>query len=179
MKKIVLLLSVLAIASLTYVGCSVSKDFSFGIDKDFVANNYQSLIYTRSDTVDARASSSDFDKYKSDLQTLDIQSATYMVTNFSGSSTQKITSATLSVSDVRGGSPVVLATITNVSLLSEVGLSHDLPLSDAGKQFFKDQLMGSASAAILTLSATTNQTPITFTIRLHFDIKATYEKSFP
>lgn len=179
MKKLALLLSVLALASLTYVGCTVNKDFTFGIDQDFSANNYQSLTYTRSDTADARKASSDFDKYKSDMQSLDIQSASYKVTFFSGSSSQKITSATLSVSDVRGGTPVLLATVTNVSLLSEVGVTHDLPLSDAGKQFFKDQLMGSESAAVLTLSATTDQTPITFTVRFHFDIKATYEKTFP
>lgn len=179
MKKGLLLLALFAAVPIAYIGCSVSKDFTFGLNKDFVVYNYSSMTYSRSDTADANKASSDFSKYKSDLQSLDIQGATYTVTSFSGAATQKIVSGSLSVSDVRGGTAVALASITNVNLSSVAGVTKELPLSDAGKQFFKDQLMGSAGAAVLTFSATTNETPISFTVRFHFDIKATYEKTFP
>ncbi|MBS1902816.1 MAG: hypothetical protein JSS75_03855 [Bacteroidetes bacterium] len=174
-----LFLALIATTPILLNSCTVNKDFSFGLDREFVVNNYSSTTYSRSDTADANKASSDFTKYKSDMQSLEIERATYTITSFSGSATQTIVSGSLAVSDIRGGTSITLASISNVNLSSVAAMTQELPLSDAGKQFFKDQLLGSAGAAILTFSATTNETPITFTVRFHFDIKATYEKSFP
>jgi len=181
MKKVYLLLSVLILAatSLWYFGCSVSKDFSFGIDKEFVVTNYDSLTYSRSDVVDARKSSSDFEKNKSDLSSLDIRSANYTITYFQGPLSQKILTGTLSVGDVSGSTQRVLATITGVTLSAVAAKSQPLTLTDAGKQYFKDQLLGSSSSARLYFSATTNEVPITFTVKFHFDLTATYSTTVP
>ena len=181
MKKVYFGLSVLLVAAagIWYLGCSVSKDFSFGIDKEFVVSNYDSLTYNRSDVVDARKYSGDFDKYKSDLTGLDISSASYTITYFSGPASQKIVTGTLSVGDLNGTTQKVLATVSNVSLASVTGISQPLTLTDAGKTYFRDQLRGSTSSAILYFTATTNEKPVTFTVKFHFDLSATYSTRVP
>ncbi len=174
-KLLIWALSVTTIFSI--VGCSVDKDFSFTLEKEFSATNYQNATYSTSATMDAKQSSSDFDKYRSDLKSLDIESGSYTITYFQGSATQTIESGTISVSDVNGGAQHTIATISNVNLMAVAGQTQPLTLDDAGKQFFKDQLLSSASAATVYLTATTNQTPITFTIKLSFKVKASYSKS--
>lgn len=162
-----------------YWGCSVSKDFSFGIDKEFSATNFNSLTYSIADVVDAKQSSSDFDKYKGDLSSLDITSASYLISYFSGPANQNIVSGTLSVGDAAGTTQKVLATFSNINLLSVAAKTQAMTLTADGKQFFKDQLMGSLGSAKLYFTATTNQTPITFTVKFHFDISATYKTTVP
>ena len=175
MRTFMLLASAVLASVLT--GCSLDKDFTFSIEKDFVVNNYSSTTYSRSDTVDASKSSSDYSKYKSDLKSLDIQSASYTITYFSGSAAQKIVTGTLNVGSLGSVPSKILATVSDVILSSVASITQPLTLTDDGKQYFKDQLMGSTSSAIINLSLTTNQAPISFTVRIHFDIKAKYSKS--
>ncbi|GEM_PF-750332 len=167
----------IVLIAFSFSACSVNKDFSFAIEKQFVVTGYNSLTYSSIDTVNARQSSSDFDKYKGDISSLDISSATYTITYFSGPSSQKITSGTLSVGDVNGSAPKVIATVSDISLGSIMGTAQPLTLTADGKQYFKDLLMGGSSSALLYFTATTNQTPITFTVLFHFNLSATYSKS--
>ncbi len=160
-------------------GCEVSKDFSFDITKEFVVSNYASTSYTRVDSVDARTSSSDFEKYKSDMESLDIASATYTITYFTGPASQEVTSGTLVVGELGGSATKTLATLSNINLLSSAAKETTLPLDESGKQFFKDQLWGPSSGAKLYLNLTTNEAPVNFTVRFKFHIKATYATTIP
>ena len=166
-----------AVVAAVIIGCSASKNFTFSIDKVFVVNNYSSTSYTSSDTINATQESSDFNTYKSDLQSVSIQSATYTITSFTGPLTQTITSATVTVKALDGSSSKVLATLSNVNLSSVAAITQPLTLTDDGKQFFENQLTGSTSSVVITFTATANQAPVNFTVKFHFDILTNYSKS--
>jgi hypothetical protein len=71
----------------------------------------------------------------------------------------------------------VLATLSNVNLASVAAISQPLTLTSDGQQFFQDQLSGPTNSVVITFTGTSNQAPVSFTVRFHFDIKGTYSKS--
>ena len=160
-------------------GCTVHKDFTFSLDKELDVNNFPSTSYTRSDTVDASKSGSDYAKYKADITAIEVQSATFTVLSSTGTPTQKVISGTVAVTSTDGVTTKTLATVSDVTLQSVIGVAQPLTLTPDGKQFLQNQLLGSSSSAIVTFSGTTNEAPITFAVNLHFNLKATYSKTLP
>jgi hypothetical protein len=174
-----LFLSLMTLSAFAFLaGCTVNKDFSVSFDKEFVAAN-ASTSYSKTDTLDVTKSSSDYAKYKSDIKTVEIQSATYTILSTSGSPTQKIVNATLTITNIGGTTTKTLATVSDVNLQSVLGVAQPLPLTDDGKQFLQDQLMGSTSSAIITFAGTSNEGPVMFTVSLHMNLKVTYSKTIP
>ncbi len=169
----------LAFALLAFVaaGCTIDKDFNFSLNQDFVISDYPTTTYSRSDTIDASKSSSDYNKYKADIKNIDIESATYAIISFNGPATQNVISGVLTVTTLDGTTSKVIGTISNVNLSTIGSTPQPLTLTDDGKQLLKDQLSGASSSAILNFTATTNEAPISFTVHFHFVAKATYSKS--
>lgn len=180
MKQLVQFLSLLAFTAFIG-GCTVTKDFGFDIDYDMAVNETGSgTTYATSATVKASDYSSDFDKYKEDISNVDIESATYTIlSSVPKSPAQQIINATLTVADLKGGTPVLVGTVSNINLTTALGVETDLPLTDEGKQKIEDQLRGSDGAAIFTFSGSTNEMPIIFTVKFKLNLKATYEKTIP
>ncbi len=173
-KPIFLAFAVLAFLA---TGCTIDKDFNFSLNQDFVISNYPTTTYSRSDTIDASKSSSDYNKYKADIKDIEIESATYTITSFAGPTTQNIVSGVLTVTTLDGTSSKVIASISNVNLSSIGATPQPLTLTEDGKLLMKNQLSGASSSAILNFTATTNEAPISFTVRFHFIAKATYSKT--
>ncbi|MEI8135629.1 MAG: hypothetical protein WCH46_11255 [bacterium] len=178
MKKILALFTVLLCGNFLFAGCTVHKDFSVTLHKAFDVN-YAGLSYSRTDTLDASKASADYQKYRSDITAVDVQSGTYTVTTFTGSATQKVITGTLTVSNLDKSVNKPLATLSNVTLMPIVGVAQPLTLTDEGKTFLQEQLMGSGSSALLTFSASTNEQPIVFSVDFRFEVKATYSKTIP
>jgi hypothetical protein len=172
------LLSLLAVI-MTATGCKVNKDFSFDIN---YTKNYYSMnsAYSREDTIRGKDYSSDFDKYKADIKSLSVESATYTITEaLPTNPSQTIVNATLWVKDIRGGAQTLVATVNGITLASAIGIESNLNLTDEGKQKITDFLKGSDGAFIATFMGTANEAPINFTVKFKLHLKATYEKTIP
>lgn len=167
------------VGSFIAAGCTVKKDFGFSLDKSFDVVGYPTANYSHADTVDAGKASADFTKYKADISSFEIQSGTYTITSFNGPMTQNITSGSITVGTLSGGTQKLLATLSNVNLSSIKGIAQPLDLTPDGKTFLQEQMMGSTSSGIVTFNIMTNETPITFSVLMHFDVKATYSKTLP
>jgi hypothetical protein len=170
------LVFIYAIFSLT--GCDIKKDFTFDVEKEFVIQNYPIKSYTTSGDISASQASSDFDKYKGDLDKVEIQSAKYFASYFSGTATQNI-SGHLKIGDISGNQSVDLATIPNVLLINIAAKEQSMDLSSAGQSKFNDLLLNSPYSARLYFDAATNEVPLTATMRFKFTFKVTYKRGFP
>jgi hypothetical protein len=178
MKQLLSFLSVLALAAMIN-GCTVNKDFSFDIDYDLCANQPTSTTYSVSKTVYGKDYSSDFDKYKSDISNVDVESATFTIISSTVTSpSQEIVTATASAGDVSGGAPVVIGSVNNINL-SRLNEEIPLPLTDAGKQKIEDLLLGSDGGGTFYFTGSSNDKPVIFCVKFKLHLKATYEKTIP
>ena len=91
MKTLSSLLLTLAVMFF-FTSCTVNKDFTLSLDKELDVNNFPSTTYSRSDTLDASKSGSDYAKYKADIKSIEVQSGTFTILSSAGSPTQKIIS---------------------------------------------------------------------------------------
>jgi hypothetical protein len=179
MKQLLSLLSVLALAAMIN-GCTVNKDFSFDIDYDLCAAEMNNTTYSASKTVYGKDYSSDFDKYKSDISNVDVESITFTILSSTPTSpSQEIVTATASAGDVSGGAPVVIGTVNNVNLTTALGVETPLDLTPAGKQKVEDLLLGSDGGGIFKFEGTSNDKPVIFCVKFKMHLKATYEKTIP
>jgi hypothetical protein len=165
-------------AVLLLTGCDIKKDFTFDIEKEFAIQNYPLKSYTTTGDVSATQVSSDFDKYKGDLDNVEIQSGKYYASYFSGSATQNI-SGHLKIGDVSGNQSVDLATIPNVLLINIAAKEQTMDISSAGQKKFNELLLNSPYSARLYFDAATNEIPLTATMKFKFTVKVTYKKGFP
>lgn len=161
-------------------GCTVNKDFSFDIDYDLCASQPTSTTYSTSKTVYGKDYSSDFDKYKSDISNVDVESVTFTILSSTVTSpSQEIVTATASAGDVSGGAPTILGTVNNINLTTALGVETPLPLTDAGKQKVEDLLLGSDGGGTFYFTGTSNDKPVIFCVKFKMHLKATYEKTIP
>jgi len=173
MKKLGLLAVLLA--ALSFASCELTKDFMVTIEKTFDVN-YNNTVFTSTGDVDATTASSDFDKWASDLKSVDIVKATYIVTSFTGPAAQTITSATVFAGPVDGTLSTELATMSGVNLASVAAKEQTLTTKQAGEDKLQNLLLKDPHQARIYFSATANQAPVKFTIKFKFECKVTYEK---
>jgi hypothetical protein len=176
MKKIYLLMICVLIVSL-FEACDIKKDFTFTIEtKEASASNLQQ--YSTTDDINAVSASSDFDKYKDDIDNIEIVRTRYLVTYFTGTADQKINSAHWKIGDVNSTQSEDFASASNVYLMSVAAIDQELQMSSAGQQRLRDLIRNSPHQARVYFDATASS-PVTFKVKLKIDIKVTYKKGFP
>jgi len=159
-------------------GCTVTKDFSMPLEVDYFVNSGTSSV-SLLDTLDASSESSDYGKYKEDIKSVDIESATFTISQITPfPTTAVVTSATLEVGDMNGTVMKKIAEVSNVDLQTANGVETPLPLTAEGKDYFKS-LMSGDGKAIVKLTATANQEGISFNVLFKFKTKVTFEKTLP
>ena len=173
MKRMFLLGLLLVAVSLT--GCALTKDFTLTLERTFNVN-YNGTSYAVQNDVDATEASSDFDKYLSDLKSVKIEEVTYLVSNFTGSATQKIVSAKLQVGPTDGSTPTDIASMADVVLSSVAGKDQTLNTSNAGEEELEDLLLDGDHQARIYFTGTANQAPVKFTVKFTIECKVKYEK---
>ncbi|MBN2000923.1 hypothetical protein JW935_25485 [candidate division KSB1 bacterium] len=172
MKKYFLILVVL---SSFLLSCEVSKDFIVKIDKVFNVN-YAGETYETMEDIDAKEFSSDFEKYSSDLKSVEILKGTYEIIVFAGPATQKILSADLEVGSTEGEKPVGLAVVDDIVLAEALNNETSLTLRSAGKNKLADLMLNNPHTCRLYFSGQANEAPVVFSIKFRFECKVTYEK---
>ncbi len=173
MKKtiLVMLLTLLWL----FTACEFNKDFMVTLQKDFTVH-YNGTSYAQTGDVNGNDFSDDFKKYRDDLKSLEIVKLTYIISNFTGSATQKINSATLEVGDPAGSALTNLASLSNVLLAAVAGKEEEIVVDAKGENKLEDLLLGDESKARLVFSGTANEAPVKFTIKFKIQCKVKYEK---
>lgn len=157
--------------------CDIKKDFTFTIEtKEASVVNLQQ--YSTTDDIDASAASSDFDKYKDDLDNVEILRVKYLVTSFTGSADQKITSAHWKIGDINSNQSVDLASASSVYLINVAAQDQELNMSSSGQSRLRDLIRNSPHKARIYFDASANSA-VTFKVKLKIDVKVTYKKGFP
>jgi hypothetical protein len=164
--------------ALIATGCDIKKDFTFTVEKEFVQTNSPNKSFSMTGDISATQISSDFDNYKDDIDNIEIVSSKYLVSYFSGSTTQTI-STHIKIGDTGGQQSVDLASVTNINLYSVASIDQSLDLSSAGNNKLTELLKNSPYSLRLYFDGSTNEVPLTATIKLKFEIKVTYKKGFP
>jgi hypothetical protein len=176
MKNTFMIIALL-FSCLLFNACDIKKDFTFTIEtKEASAAALQE--YSTTDDIDAASASSDFDKYKDDIDNVEIIRAKYLVTSFTGSADQKINSAHWKIGDINSTQSVDLASISNVYLINVAAVEQEITMSSAGNSRLRDLIRNSPHKARIYFDSNANSV-ITFKVKLKFDIKVTYKRSFP
>ena len=173
MRKITV--AILLAMALCFTSCEISKDFTFTLEKTFDVN-YNQTTYSSSGDVDATQSSSDFDKYASDLKSVDVVEVKYLITSFTGSADQKIVTATVRVGPVDGSATTDIATISNLLFAAAAATEQTLTTSQAGEEQLQNLLLKDDHKARLYFSGTANKAPVVFQIKFKFKCKVKYQK---
>jgi len=159
------------------IGCSASHDFEFDLSRDFQVVG-SSTHYVLSQNVSATDVSSDFNTYKSDISDVQVVSAKYLISAFTGPSSQRIDSASLKCGATTDSvATTLIAAMNNVNLLSVAAVDQDLPLNDAGKTTLKNLIRNDPNAAKLSFAGFSNEGPMNFTVTFKIHMKVTYTKS--
>jgi len=159
-------------------GCTIKKDFTLNLERDFVVNQSDNPSYSQTGDVRATDFSSDFETYKGDLDAVEVQQASYIVTYWTGPSTQT-TNASVMIGDLSGGTPVLLSSVSNVNLMSVAAREQTLSLNSAGSQKLNDLIKNSPYGARFYFTGTVNQVPVIFTTKVKVQLKVTYKKQIP
>lgn len=175
MKRMNWILSILLCASLLLMSCSISKDFVLEIKRTFNVDG-SSTTYAKVVDVDPSEASDDFEKYKDDLDDIEVQSATYRVFNHTGSATQTITSGALKVGETSGAAPADLISVSNIVLSSVEGVIKSVTLNSAGKSKLEQLLNADPYLFRLYWNGTVNEAPLDFSVEFVIKVKVTYKK---
>jgi len=173
MKKIMLF--GLLLVALSFTSCELTKDFVVTIERTFDVN-YAQTTYDKTEKIDGTEASSDFDKYADDLKSVDIVKATYIVTSFTGSLTQKIVSATVKVGPTDGSTATDLASMSNVVLSAVAAKEQTLTTNQSGEDKFQELLLKDPHQALVYFAGSANEAPLKFQIKFKFECKVKYEK---
>jgi len=174
MKRVTLLMAFILLA-LVLTGCTLTKDFEFDIEREFDVTHPHSTYSTVED-VDATESSSDFEKYKEDLEDLELQAAYYTVTYNGNSSTQTVTHAVLSVDEMGGTTPIELSHVDNINLDSVLNTETKLTVNSDGEDKLIKLLEKSPYSARFTFDGTVTEEPVDFKVKFRLRFKVTYKK---
>lgn len=151
-------------------GCTAEKDFTMKFDKTFTLN-YSSTSFTAPTTEINAAGNENFNKYKEDIKSVELQKVTYTITNFVGNTTQMLDTAVL-IYDTNN----VLSSIGSIYLASIAAKEQVLPYSQTAADNLSSKMMNSPYKATIGFHGEVNEAPVKFTITFTFEFKVTYEK---
>lgn len=179
MKKLFKLLSFTFLASLLLMSCEIKKDFKFTVTKDVVINNYQSTTYSTTADINASDAGSDFEKFKSDLDAIELEGITYkLISKSSSAPSNQSAAALVKVSNQQGQNITNLARADQQLMVDIYQQELNANIYADGKSMITELLVKSPNSARVYFDAMTNMTPFTATFRFVFSFKATYKKSF-
>jgi hypothetical protein len=174
MKKVTLLMAFILLA-LMLTGCTLTKDFEFDIEREFDVR-HPHRTYSTVEDVDATEYSSDFEKYKEDLEDLELEAAYYTVTYNGNTSAQTVTHAVLSVDEIGGTIPVELSHVDNINLDSVLNTEIKLTVNSGGEDELIKLLEKSPYSARFTFDGTVTEEPVDFKVKFRLRFKVTYKK---
>ena len=175
MKHILTLICALMLFGFIFIGCTVDKDFSFELEKEFEVD-HSSTTYSDSSDIDVTEESSDFEDYKDDISKISLEEASYTITYFHGTATQTILTSQLQVGEVTGGAPTLLANVDNVNLMSVAAITQTITTNEDGKTKLRNLILNSPYTVRFYYNCTANEAPLDFKVRFNLKFKATYEK---
>jgi hypothetical protein len=161
-----------------FSGCTIKKDLTFSVTKTYTVNSYQSTTYTSISDILASDAGSDFEKFKGDLESVELLSIKYeaLYVPTTVTNTQNV-SATIKVCNLQDQNITDLAIAPVINLKSLYKNEQNATLNSTGCTAINNLLLHSPNSARIYFFAVTNETPFTATFQFVFNFKATYKKS--
>jgi hypothetical protein len=166
---------ILLITAFVFNSCEVKHDFTFTFDTN--ESTAAAVDLSFSEVVDAASISSEFSKYKNDIDKVEISRIRYLITDFTGIATEKINSIQIKVGDPNDNQSTDLASATDIVLANIQGTEQDMQMNSAGQNRLSDLIKNSPNKAKIYFSATADGIVI-YKVKLKIDFKVTYKKSF-
>ncbi len=120
--------------------------------------------------LDALSASDVINKYASNIKSLEVEEVSYYITDFNGSSTQRIEHCSLEVGDASGMNCSVMTEIEDV-LLCEAFNETEVPCDGMAMDKFCDLIKNEPHRAMLFIRGSVNDTPLDFTLQVKFKVK--------
>ncbi|MBP7462328.1 MAG: hypothetical protein KBA26_13655 [Candidatus Delongbacteria bacterium] len=168
MKKTIM--SLILLTSLILFGCTAEKDFTMKFDKTYNLDYALTEFAAPSLQINA-GNNENFNKYKDDIKSVELQKVTYTITNFVGSATQTLDTAVVIVDSINTLSRIGHITLANVAAVEQV-LPYDQTIADQ----LAAKMLNSPHTAEVRFHGRVNQAPVKFTIKFTFEFKVTYKK---
>ncbi|MCK9400633.1 MAG: hypothetical protein M0Q51_11660 [Bacteroidales bacterium] len=159
-----LLAAIFLVASSSCYIINFSKDFEFDLTFE-VNSDTTSLneIYLLDAVV-----YNNFEEYVDYIETIEIKSATYSLTSFSGTDDQTLTNGLLTVSDENGSESQVLATLPTELLQHLLIAERTLNLDEAGINMVEGLIKNAPHKCQGILTGDISSSPVNFTMKFHF-----------
>ena len=172
--KLIILASFLAITGF-FSGCQedslLSTNFETVLYQDFIVTNVNDTLFTVDTVVDASAQSSDIEKYKDNIEDVTTTKVTYLLTDFSGDTTQTLLEGSLNVANEDGTNSTALTSMNNVVLKSLLNNETELTLNQAAAQQLGNLVLNTPHRFSVSALGRTDKKPLNFTIRVRFYLK--------
>jgi hypothetical protein len=162
------------LSAFVFSSCTVKHDFNFSFETGESTAAAADLSF--SENIDASSISSEFAKYKNDIDKIEISRIRYLITEFNGIATEKINSIQIKVGDVNDNQSTDLASANDIELVNVKDVEQDMQMNSAGQSRMSELLKNSSKAKVY-FSASADGVVI-YKVKLKIDFKVTYKKSF-
>ena len=166
---------ILLLVAFVFSSCEVKHDFTFTFETG--ESTAAAVDLSFSEVLDATSVSSEFSKYKNDIDKIEISRIRYLITDFTGIATEKINTIQIKVGDVNDNQSVDLASANDIVLANVKGTDQDMQMNSAGQSRMSDLIKNSPNKAKIYFSAAADGLVI-YKVKLKIDLKVTYKKSF-
>jgi hypothetical protein len=166
---------ILLLSTFVFSSCEIKHDFNFTFETGESTAAAADLSF--SEVLDAASVSSEFSKYKNDIDKIEISRIRYLITDFTGIATEKINSIKIKIGNVNDNQSVDLASANNIELANVKGTEQDMQMVSAGQSRMSELLKNSPHKAKIYFSAGADGVVI-YKVKLKIDLKVTYKKSF-
>jgi hypothetical protein len=166
---------ILLLTAFTFNSCDIKHDFTFTFETPETTAGAVDLSF--SEVLDATVVSSEFSKYKNDIDKIEISRVRYLVTQATATASARINSIQIKVGDVNDNQSVDLASANDIALMSVAAVDQEVQMNQAGKNRLNDLLKNSPHKAKIYVSINGTSGVTTYKVKLKIDVKVTYKKS--
>lgn len=151
------------------------EEFELRAVIDVVVSNGHFNHFVGEDSMDALIQSELIQIWSGHIKSIEITEVKYLVSTYSGSPTQQITSATLEVANPDGSEGMVLSSLQNINLMQAFLNESPLVVDPAAADKLADLIKEEPHQAMIYLRGDCNEVPSFFTILVKFTVKMVTE----
>ncbi|SRR6056297_250014 len=166
MNKIIVAVSILSLAFFSCSTLDVERDFSFTHEVDVVSDEN---TYFSSDLIDLADKVDVIDEYGDNIKEIDIQKIEVRVTRNDGQPEQEIVEARIEVAKADGSEPIIVSSLTGVTLSSLMDSPETLELDEDGLASLNRLIKNAPHTLRIVLVGQIDQAPVDFTAQFDFE----------
>lgn len=148
-----------------------SEEFELRAVIDVVVSNGHFNHFLGEDSMDALIQNELIQIWTGHIKSIEVTEVKYLVSTYSGSPTQQITSATLEVANPDGSDAMVISSLQNINLMQAFLNESPLAFDEAAADKLADLIKEEPHKAMIYLRGDCNEVPSFFTILVKFTVR--------